>query len=346
MIQELVFLILSLESCTIHGFSPSLLQKKPSISLFYLQEKQQKRKRQVYKHLFRHYGDISFDSWLRCEDPEPFLLSVGYTGEEIKELSQSYPPLLTLNVHDQLAPKIRFLVETLEGGTGQLKWDLNEEVDTPTIQSHDEEECPTPDERDNVPHHSMRLSESTKQAIPSSFYSCLLDRTVGPNHAYLMHHQLPHGSQLLDKPEMLDQFLQSSKSPKTFAALCQEWSNPDDDPSIHSIKTIHGFQCNLSAGLLSASKDRCSFDNALPLLLKHGYNPLEHDLHGLGPLHWTAGAGNLQGTQALVQVLQQEEEASSLLDLLQNTRDPKEGATPFHWACSGMTTDYEGGGGT
>src|SRR5210317_1558667 len=42
-----------------------------------------KSKKRVYKHLFRHYGDISFDSWLRCEEPESFLQSIGYTREEL-----------------------------------------------------------------------------------------------------------------------------------------------------------------------------------------------------------------------------------------------------------------------
>ncbi|CAJ1960702.1 unnamed protein product [Cylindrotheca closterium] len=70
---------------------------------------------------------------------------------------------------------------------------------------------------------------------------------------------------------------------------------------------------------------------------------------GIGPLHGLAGPGKLAGTQALIQALLQEhhdESSSSLLELLDNTRDPKMGTTPFHWAVCGMTTSLQGGGGS
>lgn len=295
--------------------------------------------------MFRHYGDISFDCWLRCQDPESFLKSVGYTEKEVDHLSGSYPQLLTLDVHDQLAPKLRFLVTAMEGGTGQLNWEGSEHAHTvPVGHSLDEdEECIIEYGRNAFPVHSMRLLKSTKLAVPPSFYGCSLDRVVGPYHAYLESHGLPYGFQLLDNPGKLEDFLRASESPESFAALCQEWKDPGD-ATTHSTETLHEFQYGFTGGLLPASRDKASC-NAVSLLLKHGYNPLENDSHGVGPLHWTAGAGNLKGAQAMVEALLQEEEAVSLLDLLQITREPKEGATPFHWACSGVTKDGGGGGG-
>eukprot|EP00980_Cylindrotheca_fusiformis_P018729 scaffold6241_cov129-Cylindrotheca_fusiformis.AAC.6 len=354
----LVFIILAQWHHETNGFFSPVPQPAQSSKLLYNRREQnandatttpqlhlerpRKRKKHVYKHIFRHYGDISFDSWLRCEDPECFLLSVGYDGEAVAELSKSYPPILTLNVHGQLAPKVRFLVETLGGGTGRLAWDESDTTDVPASLMTFDEECSAADA--DVPIHSMRLAESTRLAVPPSFYGCNLDRSVGPFHGYLASHNLPHGSQLLKNPPMLDQFLKASESIKTFAALCQEWRAPDDDRE-HSVDAINEFLGSFTPGLLPASKERGSSDR-ISLLLKHGYNPLEHDSHGISPLHWAAGAGNLQGVQSLTEALKKEEEASSLLDLLQITREPKEGATPFHWSCSGMTTSCEGGGGS
>lgn len=298
-----------------------------------------KRKR-VYKHLFRHYGDISFDSWLRCEDPESFLLSIGYTADEIQELAQDYKPLLTLNVHDQLAPKVRFLVETLGGGGGRLAWS-NKDQDEVSTSFLDEEEC-TILSQVAIP-HSLRLSKMTKENVPASFYGCSLDRQVGPFHAYLEHQGLLHGADLLEEPARFEEFLQASKSIETFAALCQEWSEDDEDDR-HSIETISDFLDSITQGLLPVSKEEASY--FVDLLLEHGYNPLEYDPNtGVGPLHWLAGRGKLAGTQELVHVLEQEHDDPSLLDLMDSTREPKMGATPFHWAASGMTTHAQGCGG-
>jgi hypothetical protein len=56
-------------------------------------------------HLFRHYDDISFDSWLRCADPQEFWTSIGYSLEDLPA------DLREAHVHEQIAPHIRFLVQ-------------------------------------------------------------------------------------------------------------------------------------------------------------------------------------------------------------------------------------------
>lgn len=324
---------------------------------------------QVYKHLFRHYGDISFDSWLRCEDPMTFLESVGYSQDEIHDMAAKYPTLLTLNVHDQLAPKVRFLIETMGGGMGHMTWhhDHQDKVATHNLS---DEECGLPplddhDDGASSSQHSMRLFEFTKPAVPPSFFGCQLNKMVGPNHAYLEHYGLPHGVDLLSHPTLFNLFLQAceDKSLEEFAALCQEWShknNHDHDEEginkshfdtpeyLHSVETVKTFHNDFAAGLLPASKQQESSPWMIPLLVSHGYNPFEYDSHGIGPLFYAAGTGNQQGVKAIITALQREEneDSSSIIDIIRNNREPKNGATPFHWACCGMSKDFIGERGT
>ncbi|CAJ1941351.1 unnamed protein product [Cylindrotheca closterium] len=341
--------------------SPSIRTKDHSYvtSLFYRKHEhedehkskraKQKTRRRVYKHLFRHYGDISFDSWLRCEDPQSFLLSIGYTQGEIDKLSNDFPPLLTLNVHDQLASKVRFLVETLGGGEGRLTWNQDQDkIETSFIMSPDdgEAECSLLDNSESSgDQHSLRLSTISKMNAPAGFFGCSLDREVGPYHAYLQHSGLLCGPELLAEPTRFVEFLEASKSIEAFSELCQQWSDPKEATDKHSTETIGAFLDSITPGLLPVAKKDTSY--FVDLLLQHGYNPLEYDTNtGIGPLHWLAGRGQLAGTQSVVQALLQEHDESSLLELLDNTRDPKMGATPFHWAACGMNTSLQGGGGS
>lgn len=327
-----------------------------SITLFYVKPEHQdehkikrakRPSKRAYKHLFRHYGDISFDSWLRCEEPQSFFHSIGYTQTEIDALSYDLPSLLTLNVHDQLAPKARFLVETLGGGEGRLIWSEDQhKIETSFFMSSDDDECSVLDNSDIAgDQHSLRLSETTKTNVPALFFGCSLDREVGPYHAYLQHTGLLNGPELLAAPTRFVEFLQASKSIKSFSVLCQQWDGSEEESDEqHSTEVIGAFLDSITKGLLPASKNGGS--HFVDLLLRHGYNPLEYDAHtGVGPLHWLAGRGELSGTKSLVQALLLEDNDSSLLDLLDNSRDPKLGATPFHWAACGMTTRVQGGGG-
>jgi hypothetical protein len=332
-------------------------------------EIKKKQQRQVYKHLFRHYGDISFDSWLRCQEPQSFFSSVGYTPKEVSILEQDYPAIMTLNVHDQLAPKIRFLVETLQGGTGRLTWKAEEDPDgvegnvKPQYQEHGEnDECFLYDQEgdDDEGHHSMQLFESTKKVVNGIFFACQLDRVVGPYHAYLKAHGLPHGKTLLDKPKLLEEFLQACESKshqQAFADLCQRWSRNvggDGDQKDHehhhyTVESVARFSLEFTPGVIPVAKGVTSpkSKDDIPLMLEHGANPLEYDKHGVTPLFWAAGTGNLNGFQALLRSISLEHEyGESVLNALDCEREPKDGATALHWACCGVRKDYIGGGGS
>jgi ankyrin repeat protein len=331
---------------------------------------QQKKPKIVYKHLFRHYGDISFDSWLRCQEPKAFLLSVGYTENEIQMMEEEYPNILSLNVHDHLAPKIRFLVETLNGGTGRLIWnnDYNEAGNQVrnALEHTDEEECivsENEEEEDLSAFHSMRIDESTKHIVQPNFFGCQLDRIVGPYHAYLQSKHLPHGRELLDDPDLWNDFLLvcDTKSIQSFVSLCQEWStrqqqhshrssfHKDDDDDKFSVESVETFLRDFSPGIIPAAKGLISYDNndMIPLMLKHGANPLEYDNHGIIPLFWAAGTGNINAFQVLLESIALEHEyGDSIYDALDIEREPKDGATVLHWACCGVSTEFVGEGGS
>ena len=338
----------------------------------------------MYKHLFRHYADISFDSWLRCTSPTEFLYSVGYTSHDMEVMSKASPKMLeTLDVHSQLAPKIRFLVETLGGGIGQLTWKKAKSATTTTTTSddddsssndgittmagrkvengddEDDDECEInlssfEEDESTVP-HNMRLFETTKNLIPASYFnpSYSLDRHIGPCHAYLSANGLIHGPELLKDIDQFGLFIEASKNIGDFVELCQEWESSSDDnhhhkPKYpHTIESVQSFLYQFGQGLIPASKHYPQF---VPTLLESGANPYEYDNQGLVPLLWCSGSGHLASTQRLfeiefqdqLQLLEQEqdEEQQDQGDLyyriIDTIRDPKEGATPFHWACCGI----------
>jgi Ankyrin repeats (3 copies) len=314
----------------------------------------------VYKHLFRHYGDISFDSWLRCQEPKDFLLSVGYTQEEIELLLEDFPALLNQNVHSQLAPLVRFLVETLEGGTGQLTWtnDKNEKNQQLYSQHYvnetvHQDECQLFEDSDASNHHSMRLWDSTKALVKGRYYASQLDRRTGPYHAYLEANQLPHGKTLLQQPELWDQFVTacSAKTIESVVSMCQEWSGS----TVHSQSSIERFCQQFSPGIIPAAKvlplsppsSQKNKSGWIPLMLKHGANPLEEDKHGVSPLFWAAGRSNVAGFQSLVKSISKEHDYGEVIhDLLDMEREPKDGATALHWACCGVNKTYIGIGGS
>lgn len=369
-----------LHKITALGFSIDVPQKissastlSPSKSLSDpAKTKEPKKKHAVYKHLFRNYGDISFDSWLRCQDPESFLKSVGYSTEEIQGMENEFPPLLSLNVHDQLAPKVRFLVETLEGGSGRLTWndDDDEQGDSPNIQSpalarhahpvgQIDDECAIfleAEQDGTAAVHSMRVSPSTRAIVPATFFGCQLDRIVGPFHAYLHVHGLPHGRALLEEPKLLGQFLRACcNSPnaatalESFAGLCQEWGGCGAAGPAHTKDDVEEFVGKFGPGLLPAARAGLAGQygrSLIPTLLLHGANPLECDSHGVAPFLYAAGSGDLGGFQALADVTRTEHGHASMLETLDCEREPRYGATALHWACCGVGTHFAGGGGS
>ena len=308
-------------------------------------------KKTVYKHLYRHYDDVSFDSWIRCEEPLEFLLSIGFSLDEANRLAQEHPKIVEQNVYSHLAPKVRFLVETLKGGTGDLTWKDDDAAFSPVV---DDEECSVHETVSESP-HSMRVSDKVRNDIPIKYFDCLLDRTLGPYHAYLVLHDLPHGPQLLqDNAKLLEELL-DAKSPKDFTALCNRWS---DDRSIHTKEKVEAFARTFCPGLLpvaSQSGDYAPFADCSPgrmieLQVKHGANHLEHDRHGVSPLHWAAGTGNVRGTNAILEAYFHSRPGGDYkdkyADIILEEQGAKDGATPMHWASCGIRPMKIGFGGT
>jgi Ankyrin repeats (3 copies) len=320
----------------------------------------------IYKHIFRDYADVSFDSWLRCCDPRDFLISVGYTETELQTMEEEYPSLLSQNVHGQLAPKIRFLVEVLHAGYGEMTWHDNESGPAapaaPTIrQQHeqhqdvingdnagdDEEECPVivhppgGGDDDSIP-HSMRLT--TKDRIPTVlFFKCQLDRSIGPKHAYLAYHNLPHGRAVLDR---LEDFLLACETSAKFADWCNALLGSDSTPAenyngltttaahTHSAHDVDAFQIRFGQGLIPAV--RGGNDPAfVKVLLAHGSNVFESDRNHVSPLHWAAGSGQAAIVRLIVSKLSKEH-GVPVGQILLEEREPKQGATALHWACCGI----------
>ena len=307
----------------------------------------------VYKHLFRHYDDVSFDSWLRCEGPKDFLLSVGFTDAEINHLSQAYPPILQQNVHAQLAPKVRFLVDTLGGGSGTLTW-VEEEAEGKNMKF--DEECNVQN-TDAISMHSMQVSDTARKIIPLSFFKCNLDRSLGPRHAYLVHSGLPSGPTLLkDDARMLKELLDAS-SLDDFVDLCNRWEMTQ--ATLHTAEHFKVFERIFCAGLIPITRGEmtdglkhinCSAGRMVKLLVTHGANHLEKDAHGVLPLYWAAGTGSVEGVEALVKAHLADmppgtNEVDKFVELMLNTSGAKHGATPLHWASCGITPREIGHGG-
>ena len=320
--------------------------------------RRRKQKPQVFKHLFRHNEDISVDCWLRCAEPREFLLSCGYTEAEIDKMSEVYPQLLSLDVHSQLAPKMQFIVHTLGGGDGDLIWAEEE------IFHNEEEECDI--KGINSP-HTLRISDKAKSSIPPEFFGTRLERHVGPRHAYLHHFGLPHGRELLmANGKRLKQFLGAcSAPPAEFAMLAIKWAAADSQrlggssvfgAAVHSASRVEQFEEAFRGGLLAAAKrEREDLYAALgstpgefvELLLGHGANHLEPDRHGASPLSWACGRGNLYGVKALLKSKSQSyrDSACPEAEIVLSTQNPKDGATPLHWAACGIDDNKFGSGG-
>ena len=287
--------------------------------------------------MFRHYDDITFDSWLRCADPYEFLQTMGYSINEIeRDLVAEYgedDALTEWNVHAHWAPRVRFLVATLGGGAGHLTWaatasnsDADNIIKRQDYAAHDDDEPCSLDDNDNENPadlravHTLRLTDAAKRAIRGSHYfppRPSLDRAIAPRHAYLQHHNIrPHGSELLIGTRTAPgaPFSQPcGQSPRAFADLCNAWDDDNDNTNTIAIPNTRPRPCKPgSAPLVPAYYRRRSSPcrmlglmtrclmPSVPLLLQHGANHLEYDAQGLVPLFWAAGAGHVEAVDALL----------------------------------------------
>ncbi|CAB9520521.1 Ankyrin Repeat [Seminavis robusta] len=301
------------------------------------------RKPVALKHLFRHYDDISMDCWLRCHAPESFLRSCGYTQREIDTMAQEYPEILNKDVHDHLAPHMRFLVRALGGGTGDLMWASTE----PFLSEEEDDECALANYEDNdgSDKHRLRVSPLAKQNVPvKSFFNLRLEKALAPWHAYMEWQKgVPSGKALLQDGVKLTEFLTVAQSGKLdhFVELCNAW---DATGKHHTVEQVSEFTHAFHEGMVPAVRNHlhvnakqvnCEPGQMTELLLSHGANHLEDDHHGASLLHWAAGTGNLRAVQALLR--EGQHDGIPAKEVIATDRVAKDGATVLHWAACGVS---------
>eukprot|EP00970_Alexandrium_tamarense_P002623 scaffold367_cov202-Alexandrium_tamarense.AAC.35 len=331
-----------------------------------------KRRNTRHKHLFRYSPDISVACWLATVEPTELLRSCGYTLGEIERLSIEYPKVLSMNAKDLVAPKLRFLVNVLGGGNGDIGNGLTLESEQQSAQSSEGQKAFIP--------HNLIVSDHVRRDLPTAaFFSARLETSVAPRHAYLAFHRstLPYGKELLERGDdnetmpLLRQFLSvCTETPEAFASLCNEWQHsnvakrPTDMVTVktHTAESVEAMDNIFCDGLspfarneatpdLEVLDERCTPADIVSLLLDHGANYAEHDDWGSTVLHWAAGTGNIDGTKAIIQRLEMDEVAmgGDVKDVLWSTcascSITKDGATPLHWSAAGVNRTQFGCGG-
>jgi ankyrin repeat protein len=347
---------------------PPLLPQRP-----YFQISQSSSVPRSTPHLFRHYDDVSFDSWLRCCDPLEFIESIGLENNNIINVDKMMPWVSNLNVHAQLAPHIRFAVSCWNAGSGRLAW-----MDTDDSENENEvdEECHINSDW----HHNLRMDQKSvlfqqqqeeSTTVPFEFFlTCNLDRTLAPWHAYLEYSNLLHGEMLVQDKIKLIEFLVACKTGKVdiFIALCEKWSMTsgmfEQTPSMNHRTVIPKFLRSFQRGLLPLAKNAistdlqsigCSNERMCELLIQHGANFLQHDkLHKMTLLHWSAAVpNNLSVLQQLARAIADEryhdddddpDRAVSKV-LLDASMDAKQWASVLHYAVVGVNPHRIGNGG-
>lgn len=270
-----------------------------------------------FRYLYRHDDDQHNHASIAHLSALEFLIQFGgYTTQQVLDMNATFPPLLDLNVRRHLWPKLRFLQESI--GV------------------------------------SMADDDGLVGVVPPQYFGARLERTIAPRHAFLMHHGLPHGRQLLQKHSdsrqgnMLQNFLVSCRRTKQFSALCNTWRNATTTPRI-TAKQIEAFDVLFQRGLMAAARNELvQHNNSWPLahvnitsgqvialLLHHGANPMELDARGVSLLHWAAGCGNLEAVNVLLPYFK-----DGVF-----TEAQRDGATPFHWAAAGANAREFGNGG-
>jgi len=291
-----------------------------------------RRMNHPFKYLYRHHDtNATSSSTGGLPTTEPALNYLmqegGFTREQVLKWNSSFPVLLDLSVQRQLAPKMRFLKETL-GVT-----------DPATIY----------------------------KLVPPHYFGSRLERTVAPRHAFLVWSGLPSGRALFQEKLHQDQklpmrtttlckfqdFMLACRKTKHFSTLCESWRREHGGGGAFqgkkiTAKDIEAFDAIFSRGLLAAVRDELvQFNNTWPieqlptlkafevvkLLIDHGANPLARDYRGATLLHWACGRGHWD---AAIQLLPY----SAV-----NSITERDGATPLHWAAAGVSSREFGLGG-
>eukprot|EP01083_Nonionella_stella_P311981 1114208_1 len=94
-------------------------------------------------------------------------------------MASEFPKLMKMDPKNTIAPKLRFLVNVLGGGSG----DIGNGVSSSEDEDYD------------VP-HNLRVSEQARRVLPAkAFFNSRLETAICPRHAYLVLHgdTLPFG---------------------------------------------------------------------------------------------------------------------------------------------------------
>ena len=219
---------------------------------------------------------------------------------------------------------------------------------------------------------TLGVNNPSAASVPAQYFGARLERILAPRHAFLVHHNLPHGAELFTtvneqtNKTLWQEFL-SARQAKQFAALCRSWQKrfvaatfiaggeAQQGPVTH--KQIEAFDALFARGLMAAARnelvqannswplDHVSLSSAdlIRLLVQHGAPLQERDHRGVTLLHWACGTGNLEGVKELVRLMRLQESASAE-DCMWLTTE-RDGATPLHWAVAGSTAREFGCGG-
>ena len=272
--------------------------------------------------------------WLATVTNHELLESCGFAKDRIERMVLEFPKLLTVDPKNLIAPKLRFLVNVLDGGSGDIGSGVSSSVE--------EESAP----------HNLRVSVKAQKRLPTKdFFSSRLETHIGPRHAYLALHgdELPFGKELLDYSTstssaenmlLLDQFLENcSKMPAEFAALCNQWQadnvanrQPTGNAHVkmHTAETVMAMDNAFSDGLITFAHNEmtpdlqtlgCTPVDMFNILLDHGANYAEHDDWGATVLMWAAGMGSLDVIKVLVEKLEKDEKdmEGNVIDVLWST---------------------------
>jgi ankyrin repeat protein len=306
-----------------------------------------------FQHLYRHFNSTNHHA-----DPILFLAEQGgYSLDEVLEMNRTFPPLLDLDVQRHLQPKLLFLKYTLQ---------QSEALPLSSKKKVMGKEILSPETRKILPpqYFGARLERTIAPRHAFLMYKNLPHGTVLLKALEQNTNDADESSSVTDRPpSLLSEFMISSRKIKQFCALCNNWrrkygamsSNGSGITTIdqHNIspKEVEAFDAIFQRGLMAAARNEIDPSNQyikyinitsgdmIRLLVNHGANPLERDVRGVSLIHWAAGAGNLQGLNALIDMWP---ETSSSCNNLTATRD---GATPLHWAAAGAKAKEFGSGG-